>query len=278
MLKIVLVSILFLFINAQEGELNFGVTSVALKQDAKNIFDLTTFLSKETGVKITPKFAKSYDEIKQMLEKREVDFAYVCGATYIEAKHSASLEILALPYFDNKPFYKSLVIARDEDEANSLLSFENRIFAFSDPKSNSGSIVPKYELKMRGIDYRYFFSEFIHTYDHSDSIEAVIDGYVDGASVDSLVFESYKLLKPERAKKVKVVQSFGEYQSTPIVVRKSVDIDIKLALLDALRKLSHEDDGVNILDGFGVCRFDLPEKIDFSRIEMMMKALDRIDD
>lgn len=261
-------------INANEIKiLNFGITSVALKQDAKNIFDLTSYLSLKSGIEIRPKFAKNYDEIEQMLEKQDVDFAYVCGATYIEAKESANLEILVLPYFEGLPFYYSLIIARQTSNANSLIDFENRIFAFSDPKSNSGSLVPRYELKKINRDYREFFKEVIYTYDHSDSIEAVVDGYVDGASVDSLVYESYKLLKPEIIKKIKVVERFGPFQSTPMVIRKSIPKNIKKSLLEAFRSMIEHDDGIKILQSFGVCKFDSSPINDYSDVEEMIGDL-----
>ena len=274
--------LIFIFITSLFGEddfsLNFGVTSVAIKQDARNIFKLTHFLTEKSGIKINTKFAKSYDEMKQMLEKREVDFAYVCGATYLEAKDSANLEVLLLPYFNNAPFYNSLVITKIDSDATSLISFKNKTYAFSDPKSNSGSIVPRYELLKLGEDYRRFFKEVIYTYDHSESIDAVAEGYVDGASVDSLIYESYRLLKPNVVNKIKIVDSFGPFQSTPVVIRKNISDTTKVKLFEAFKLLDKDVEGREILKGFGVSSFDIPNKIDFSDIQNMVEVLEKMNE
>jgi phosphonate transport system substrate-binding protein len=262
---------------AQESnKLYFGVTSVALTKNTKNIFDLVDILSIQTGMQIEPKFAKNYDEIKLMLDTKEVDFAYVCGATYVEAKQSASLEILAFPYFEDSPHYYSLTIARaDDDSIKSILDFQGKNYAFSDPKSNSGSLVPMCRLKTFGYNYRVFFGNLIYTYDHSYSIEAVIDGYVDGASIDSLIYESYMLLNPHLKNKIKIVDKLGPFQTTPIVIRKEIKQSTKQKLFQALNSLHLSPQGEQVLKHFGIGKFDYTDNYDYSDIEKRVKCADK---
>ncbi|MGM0533709.1 MAG: phosphate/phosphite/phosphonate ABC transporter substrate-binding protein, partial [Campylobacterota bacterium] len=244
-------------------ELFFGITTVAVVKNSQTIFELTDFLSQAAKTQITPKFAKDYDEMKLMLEKKEVDFAYVCGATYVEAKDSADLEILTFPYFEGKPLYYSLVIAPKESNARSLLDFENTIYAYSDPKSNSGALVPSCKLRSMGRHYDSFFEEVIYTYDHSESIEAVLKGFVDGASVDSLVYESYKQINPTSTEKLKVIQKMGPFQTTPVVIRKDIDPQVKKRVQKAFHSLSATDKGRQILRKFGVEKFAYTNDYDY---------------
>jgi phosphonate transport system substrate-binding protein len=81
-----------------------------------------------------------------MIDTEWVDFAYVCGATFVELGANGSANIVAVLLYDNKAEYYSLIITKENSKINSMADLQNKVFAFSDPKSNSEAIAPAYKI------------------------------------------------------------------------------------------------------------------------------------
>lgn len=124
----------------------FGITGVALKEDIVTMRNWGSYIDRKTGLGVDIKFARSYSEIKSMIDTGWVDFAYVCGATFVELGANGSANIVAVLLYDNKAEYYSLIITKENSKINSMADLQNKVFAFSDPKSNSEAIAPAYKI------------------------------------------------------------------------------------------------------------------------------------
>lgn len=253
----------------------FGITGVALKEDMMTMRRWSEYIQKTSGIDVELRFARSYNEIKSMIETGRVDFAYVCGATYVELKPRHSASVLALPLSKGKPEYYSLMIVRKDSSIAKLDDLENKVFAFSDPSSNSGTIVPAYNVIRGGHCPKRFFKRVFFTYDHGESIAAVSQGFADGASVDSLVYESFSRRHPEKAARLKIIERYGPFPITPIVYR----IGLNPSKVDAVRKailgMSQSKEGRAILASLSVDRFVVDESVDYAPIETMIRYVKR---
>ena len=257
--------------------ITFGITNVTVKDDYYTISQWAKYLEKKTGYKIKLKITKTYDEMQYFIENKSVDIAYICGATYVFLKKdNVNVKLLAVPYFREKPQYYSYIIVSKTSKAKSFLDLEGKRFAFSDPKSNSGSIAPSYYLYKKGFFYKNFFKEIIYTYSHAESIEAVAYGFVDGASVDSLVFENMKRINPDIISKVKVIQKLGPFPTTPIVVNDTISKTEVNKLRKAFFNMKNDKEGKIILSRLGVDYFGSAEGLDYSVIEHMIDTLKRV--
>lgn len=86
------------------------------------------------------------------------------------------------------------------------------MFAFTDPGSNTGALVPRYWLALKGIAAHLYFKEIVYTYSHDNSIMAVAKGLVDGATVDGHKWEFYHRKTPyftEKTRVIKKSETFG---------------------------------------------------------------------
>jgi len=256
------------------NEINFGITGVVLKEDLVNLIHWQKYLSKYTGQHIKLKFIRSYSELKNKFKEQQIDFAYVCGSTYVDLQANRNTQLLVLPSFKSKPYYESLIIARKNSSYKSLDNFKDKIFAFSDPESNSGSLVPQYQLLKRGYEPEKFFSKIIYTYDHGESIIAVLDGFVDGASVDSMVYASFVQEHKKAAKQIKIVERFGPYPIPPIIINKSINQDIKQKLRTTLVEMSKNKEGKVILQKMGIDGFILPNNLSYAKIAKLKFMLE----
>ena len=85
----------------------------------------------------------SYREVSELLIAEKLDAAWICGFPYV--RYRDRMHLLAVPTYQGKPLYRSYVIVpkqRRQDERRSL-DLRGKIYAFSDPDSNSGWLVPK---------------------------------------------------------------------------------------------------------------------------------------
>lgn len=263
-----------LSLNAKE-KIVLGLTGTVFKDDLKNFMDWEKYLERQNDFDVEIRFSKTYAEMNTLLKENKVDVAYVCNSSYTKLEKEKTGKLLAIPIFDGSDKYYSYIIAKKESQAESILDFKGKIFAFTDPESNSGATAPWYYMLTHNADPKTFFRSFIYTYEHGESIKAVFDGFVDGASVDSIVYTRFGMKYPEPIKKLKIVQILGPYTNSPIVVRSSLPERQFKALQEAFVKMHLDTYGKSILEKLSLDRFDLPSGQDFSNVAEMLETIER---
>ena len=178
--------------------------------------------------------ATSYEEINTKLESREIDGAIVCSGPYVDGHKKFGLELLAAPKAHGGTVYYSYIIVPKTSQAKGLDDLRGKSFAFTDPLSNTGKLVPEYLLARKGETSQTFFSKTTYSGSHDNSILAVADNLVDGAAVDSLIWEYLNKIKPELTGKTRILLKSAPYAIPPFVVHPSLDPELKRKLRDIL--------------------------------------------
>jgi phosphonate transport system substrate-binding protein len=80
--------------------------------------------------------------------------------------------------------YQSYLIVHKDSPFRTIEDLKGKTFAFTDPDSNSGSLVPRYWLKQLNTRPEDFFRSITYTYSHDNAIMAVAKQLVDAAAVD----------------------------------------------------------------------------------------------
>lgn len=197
----------------------------------------------------------NYDEVNRLLETDGVDVAFVCAGPYVEGKQRFGMELLAMPLVKGKPAYHSYIIVPADSPARRLEDLRGKVFAFTDPKSNSGKLVPTYMLALMGETPQYFFRAVEFTYGHDKSIRAVAEHLVDGAAVDSLIWEYTALKAPGLTAKTRILLRSEPYGIPPVVVRPGIDPQLKNKVQDILVHASEDEEGRGILKGMMIDGF-----------------------
>jgi phosphonate transport system substrate-binding protein len=130
---------------------------------------------------------RNYQEINDLLARGGVDVAFVCTGAYLREK--GSMELLVVPRIGGKTTYHSLLIVNANSPVGSFEQLRGKVFAFTDPLSQTGYFYPISLLEQMGEQPESFFARTIFTYSHDRSINAVARGLVDGAAVDHLVYD-----------------------------------------------------------------------------------------
>ncbi len=236
----------------EQAPLLFGTTPVILDEQAEFLERWRVYL--ETMLRHPLRFAQrgSYREILVMLAGGKLDYAWLCGYPYVRMQDR--LDLVAVPVYAGQPLYRSYLVVPSEDRATrSILDLRGKVFAFSDPDSNSGWLVPQVELKRAGEDASRFFKKSFYTWSHRKVIEAVAAGLAQGGAVDGYIWDSLSRLNPDLTGATRVAWRSPTYGFPPIVARRGAEGGA--ALRHALIEMAHTPPGQALLarlnlDGF----------------------------
>ncbi|NHZ71870.1 MAG: phosphate/phosphite/phosphonate ABC transporter substrate-binding protein [Aquificales bacterium] len=215
----------------------------------------------------------TYAEINELLRTGQADVAFVCGGAFVEGEREQYMELLAIPEIQGDTTYQALLIVPATSNAQNMEDLRGQRFAFSDPLSNSGRLYVQYQLAQMGETAATFFKSTIYTYSHDNSIRAVADGIVDGATVDSLVFAALARQEPELAARLRVIERSPAFGIPPVVVHPALESEMKDALRSALLQMHQDEAGQAALAALYVDRFVPPISVAYDDIRQMAAAV-----
>ncbi|MDH3975565.1 MAG: phosphate/phosphite/phosphonate ABC transporter substrate-binding protein [Deltaproteobacteria bacterium] len=235
--------------------LRIGITAVLIEQNININHRIGKYIGDRLNVPVETVYRRGYGDIIQMLGRSEIDIAFICGYAYVEGKDKFDLELVVSPTLNGKPFYRSYVIVPSTSEDKDFFDLRGKRYAFTDPLSNSGYLVPLFWLAQKGESPDRFFKKIIYTRTHYNSIEAVAMRIVSGASVDSYIWEHAREIAPELVSKTIVVKESELFPFPPVVARKSLEKNIKAKVREVLMSMSKDPVGSLILAEIGLDGF-----------------------
>jgi phosphonate transport system substrate-binding protein len=207
----------------------------------------------ERNIKFIDK--ESYAEINSLLETGGLDAAFVCSGPYVDGHKEFGLELMVVPQAYGETVYYSYIIVPSDSPAKTVEDLRGRTFAFTDPKSNTGKLVPTYILARMEETPESFFREYRFTYAHDKSIKAVALKMVDGAAVDSLIWEYADKTDPEFTSKTRIILKSSPYGIPPFVVRPGLAPETKNRLKQILLNVHKDERGKKIIKGMMIDKF-----------------------
>lgn len=202
--------------------------------------ELLELIATKVGRRVAFIQRKSYAEINDLVESREVDLAFVCSGPYVQGHAKFGMEIVAVPVVNGGMVYYSYIIAAKDSAITAFDDLKGRNFAFTDPDSNTGCLVPRFMLAQRGVKPEAFFGATFYTHSHDNSVKAVATGLADGAAVDSLIWEFMNATDATFTAQTRVVVKSPPYGIPPVVVHPALDRSLKQDLRALLLTL-HTD-------------------------------------
>jgi len=233
---------------------------------------LGEYLEKELNRPVVIIHGKTYAETNELVRTGGATLALVCSGAFVEGERDFGMEAIAVPVVNGKTTYRSFLIVPASDPATSWEEVRDYSFAFTDPMSNSGRLVPVYMLSTMDESPESFFKDFVFTYSHDKSIRAVAEGLVGAASVDSLVYEAMVKDDPSIAERTRIVWKSPEYGINPLVVHPEIEAALKIALERAFLNMDAGYEGQVVLDHLGIDSFESPSETDYSEIALMIDA------
>jgi len=243
----------------------FGITPVFLVDQASFLDGWNRYLSQRLAHPVRFARRKTYAEMSDLLLNGELDSAWICSLSYV--LNRASLSAVAIPVFRGEPYYQSyLIVPAADTDTNGYGDPVGKVFAYVEPRSNTGYLYPRYAIAQLGKNPNRYFRVTFFTWSHPDSVHAVAERVADAAAVDSYIWESPKLSNPALTAKTRVVDASRSFGFPPIVAGALLDGPEREQLTRLLLGMSDDAEGRRLLgllhlDRFVEARDDLDDGI-----------------
>lgn len=225
-------------------EINFGVLSTESQSNQKPIWEpFAAAMSKEVGVPIKPFYVTQYAAVVEAMRFGKVQAAWMGGKTYIEAAKVADAEAFAqvVSADGNKGYYSHLIANKNNPitEAAKAVGGDKYVienaakltFAFNDPNSTSGFLVPSYYIfTQNNVDPKKAFKRLIFAGSHEACAMAVANNQVDVAAVSNEALSRLERTNPTARQKIEIIWQSPLIPGDPIVYRSDLPGDIKQKL------------------------------------------------
>lgn len=213
----------------------------------------------------------SYRETIELFRLKKLDFAWICDYPYLHLKKQVRL--LAVPTYKGRPYYQSyLLVPSSNRDVTSIKQLKNTVFAYADPYSNTGYLVPRYALLQLGENPATFFRKTFFTHSHRKVVEAVAIQLAQAGAVDSFVWDTLAIIKPELTAKTRIVEKSPEYGFPPFVADSSVtDADFNI-FQNVLLGMGKDAEGAALLRRLNLDGFMPGTEQLYDRVKQMMAA------
>lgn len=235
--------------------------------------DLVRLIADKVGRRAVILQRKTYAEVNDLIERKEVDVAFVCSGPYVAGHQAFGMEILAVPVVHGQKIYYCYIIAHRDGAIESLDDLAGRTFAFTDPNSNTGCLVPKYLLARRGHTAAAFFGKVIYSHSHDNSIRNVATGFTDGAAVDQLIWDYLDASGSPDTKRTKIVEKSPPYGIPPVVVHPDLDDGLKRSLRHVFLTLHQDKQASLLLRQLQIDRFEAGDDSMYDSVRELQKWL-----
>jgi len=259
---------------AEPTPLRIGLTPIIAYDQVALIEDLRKYLAAKLGRPVEMIRRDSYRQAIDLLANDQLDCAWVSVYPYVYVRYNYNLRLLATPVYRGKPFFRGYLIVPAEDSATtSLLQLQGRIFAYADPYSFTGYLLPRFELHQAGKDATSFFAKTFFTKGHKRVVQAVAAGLADGGFVDSYIWDTLAVTEPQLTAKTRVVEMSSLHGFPPLVAgRKLKDRDfaqVRRVLID----MAADSEGQQLLKRMSLDGFVAGDPKWYEEAARMMRAV-----
>jgi len=236
--------------------IRFGLTAVVVDDNLRFLNQWADYLSARMDRPVKFIRRRTYREIMELLKSGRLEFAWICGFPFVQKREPEFIKLMAVPIYRGEPLYHSYIIVNKDSTAQTFEDLEGKVFAFSDPDSNSGYLYPQYLLVNKSsIPDRYFRQTFF-TFSHADTVEAVAERVADGGAVDSYIWNYLNASRPDITARTRIIKVSPAFGFPPLVANVNVDEAIVDRMKAVFLEMAENSRGRGFLnglklDGFG---------------------------
>ena len=220
-------------------EVTFGLLSTENASEiTRRWAPILAQLEKDLGVKVKAVTATDYRGTIEALKFKKAELGHLGPKSYVEASNNnyANVEPVAQLQLANGSLgYRSCLIVHSDSDIFSPEDMAGKTFAFNDPNSTSGYLVPSAFFMMEmGVDPKKLFSKVTFSGSHEASILAVSAKKVEIASTN--LPDLQQLTRENKVPRgaLRVIWVSKIIPNDPIVVRKDLPPSFKSAIQESL--------------------------------------------
>lgn len=260
------------------AEIDFGIISTESQDNLKPKWDpFIDAMEAQLGRPINAFYATDYAAVIEAMGAGKIQLAWYGGKSYIEAAKRSNAEAFARVVNEDgtKGYYSHLITNKDNpilskidvNQGNGdqyvIQNAANLIFAFNDPESTSGFLVPSYYVFAKnGVNPNEAFEQLTFAGSHEATAQAVANNQVDVATNNSEQLTIIEGASPETRAKIQVIWTSPEIPSDPLAYRK----DLPDCLKEQVRDFFYNYKDASILGALDWSGFEAAKDEDWNTI------------
>ena len=216
----------------------------------------------------------NYREIVELVRQGKIDYAWLCGFPYV--RYRREMRLVAAPLWRGKPYYQAyIIVPADDTRSQSLFDLRGKIFAYSDPDSNSGYLYPQYLLIQAGESPASFFSRNFFTWGHRKVVEAVSVGLAAGGAVDGSIWDVLNETGSALTRGTRVIGSSPLLGHPPFVARNGLAAADFERFRQTLMGMASDAEGSRLLGSLHLDGFTEAPPVLYDGIARMVSRVQR---
>ncbi len=247
---------------------------VAPEKSLEMYQDFIDYVAEKLGRKPVSLYRPTYSETNDVVRYRRCDIAIVCTYPFIRGEREFGMQALVVPRIKGATTYQSFILVPASSPAQSLFDLRGKRFGSADIISTTGWLYPAMTLMEAGEDPNHFFGQHVLTGSHDRSIQAILDGFVDGAAVHGIVYNQMVSKDPSILTKMKILSKSSPFGIQPIVVHPDMDKNLRKEVLSVLLDMHKDARSKLILDKLQIERFVIPERGLFDKLRQAVSKLE----
>ncbi|NET14134.1 MAG: phosphonate ABC transporter substrate-binding protein, partial [Okeania sp. SIO1H6] len=202
-------------------------------------------LSDSIGLPVKAFYVTQYVAVIEAMRTGDVHLAWYGGKSYIEAAKRSNAEAFAqvVDTEGGKGYYSHLITNKDNPivaEAKAMggdkyviKNASNLTFAFNDPNSTSGFLVPSYYVFAQNeVDPKKAFKRLIFSGSHEATALAIANNQVDVATNNNEALDRLQKTNPKARANIETIWTSTLIPSDPIAYRQDLPADLKQKIRD----------------------------------------------
>ena len=224
-------------------------------------------LANETGIKFEWLGSKTYDAVINKIKTGDADIGYVGPFAYVVAQDSFGVKLICRTLSKGKKeFYHSMIISRKDSGIQSLQALKGKRFSFTDPKSTSGYLFPKAQLKAAGISEEDF-SEVQFLKRHVNSLLAVYKDHVDAGATSFTAIDKIDINMDE----LQILWKSEPIYRGPWIARQGLPDEQFTKIQQAMLKISESQGSEVIFKDLTTKGFVMGKDSDYDNVREVIK-------
>ena len=208
-----------------------------------DIEQVTQYLEGELGIPVEGYVTQDHAAAVEALRNSEADVSFMGALPYVLAHDQVGAEVILAEVYRGSPIYTGRIFVRADSGIETLADLEGKSIAFADPISESGYLYPldsfvQAGLLEQGADPQTFFSTVYFAGGYQQSIQAVLNGFVDAAGASQF---AELLVPPNRLTEITWIAESDPIPSHAVIVRSGLDPALAESFKQAMLKLNEPE-------------------------------------
>jgi len=200
------------------------------------------YLERELDLPVNVVVTGHYAGLIERMKGDEIDIGWFGAFTYIAAQEEAALEPMVIQQREGYGlYYHSLIITRTDSGIDSIEGLRSADFAFVDPGSTSGFVIPYALFKSRDVDYETYFTSHWFSGTHDDVLNDVLTGKADAGVMEDLTLSARIAEGAVAPTEIRTLWTSEPIPGSPFAARADLSPSLKSGFLGAMTRI-HEAD------------------------------------